>query len=176
MCVYIYIYIERERDTHTHTFIYIYIYIHRGSGRPGARCRQVRQPGRGACNRSVTIVMIIIIIIIMMITTTIIITIIIVIVGVMVIVIVIVIVIVLSAEPRRATKEGQRVLRTPLHIRTLVSLCSAWFLEPWFRSKTPFPLCHCLVGRCLFCYPGMSVESGWDDRLQTGRRRSSEEC
>ena len=28
-------------------------------------------------------------------------------------------------------------------------LCSAWFLEPWFRSKTPFPLCHCLVGRCL---------------------------
>ena len=32
-----------------------------------------------------------------------------------------------SAQPRRATKEGQWVLRTPLHIRTLVFLCSAWF-------------------------------------------------
>ena len=28
-----------------------------------------------------------------------------------------------SAKPRRATKEGQWVLRTPLHIRTLVFLC-----------------------------------------------------
>ena len=32
-----------------------------------------------------------------------------------------------SAQPRRATKEGQWVLRTPLHIRTLVFLYSAWF-------------------------------------------------
>ena len=32
-----------------------------------------------------------------------------------------------SAKPRRATKEGQWVLRTPPHIRTLVFLCSAWF-------------------------------------------------
>ena len=31
------------------------------------------------------------------------------------------------AKPRRATKEGQWVLRTTLHIRTLVFLCSAWF-------------------------------------------------
>ena len=30
-----------------------------------------------------------------------------------------------SAKPRRATKEGQRVLRTPLHIRTLGFLYSA---------------------------------------------------
>ena len=33
----------------------------------------------------------------------------------------------LSAKSRRATKEGQWVLRTPLHIRTLVCLCSAGF-------------------------------------------------
>ena len=26
----------------------------------------------------------------------------------------------------------------PLQIRTLVLFCSARFLEPWFRSKTPF--------------------------------------
>ena len=53
-------------------------------------------------------------------------------------------------QPRRATEERQWVLRTPLHIiRTLVFLCSAWFQEPRLRSKTPFPLCHCLVGRCL---------------------------
>ena len=32
-----------------------------------------------------------------------------------------------SAKPRRATKGGQWVLRTPLRIRTLVFLCSAWF-------------------------------------------------
>ena len=32
-----------------------------------------------------------------------------------------------SAKPRRATKEGQWVLRTPLHMRALVFLCSAWF-------------------------------------------------
>ena len=31
------------------------------------------------------------------------------------------------AKPRRATKEGQWILRAPLHIRTLVVLCSAWF-------------------------------------------------
>ena len=59
----------------------------------------------------------------------------------------------ISAEPRRATKEGQRVLRTPPpHIRTLAFLCSAWFYKPWLRSKTPFLLCHCLVGRCLYIY------------------------
>ena len=54
----------------------------------------------------------------------------------------------LSAKPRRAMKERQQVLRAPLHIRTLVSPCSAWFYEPWFGSKTPFPPCRCLVGRC----------------------------
>ena len=32
-----------------------------------------------------------------------------------------------SAKPRRATNEGQWVLRTPLHIRTIVFLPSAWF-------------------------------------------------
>ena len=33
----------------------------------------------------------------------------------------------LSAKPRRARKEGQWVLSTPLHTRALVFLCSAWF-------------------------------------------------
>ena len=50
-----------------------------------------------------------------------------------------------SAKPHRATKEGQWVLRTLLHM----ILCSAWFYEPWFRSKATFPLSHCLVARCL---------------------------
>ena len=44
------------------------------------------------------------------------------------------------AKPRRATKEGQRVLRTPLHIRTMVSE------NPGFAIR---PLSPCLVGRCL---------------------------
>ena len=51
----------------------------------------------------------------------------------------------LTAAGRRATKEGQWVLRTLLHIRALVFLRSAWFSEPWLRSQTPFPLCHGLV-------------------------------
>ena len=32
-----------------------------------------------------------------------------------------------SAKPGRATKEGQWVLRTPMHIRAMVFVCSAWF-------------------------------------------------
>ena len=31
----------------------------------------------------------------------------------------------------------------PPHIRTLVFLCSVWFSEPWFGSKTPLPLYRC---------------------------------
>ena len=62
-----------------------------------------------------------------------------------------------SAKPRRATEEGRRVPRTPLLIRALVFFCSAWFQEPGCRSKTPFSLCHCLVGCCLQSSPTMCV-------------------
>ena len=51
-----------------------------------------------------------------------------------------------SAKSRRATKEGRWVLRRPLHIRTLVLQHNTLPLG----SKTPSPLGHCLVGRCLF--------------------------
>ena len=56
----------------------------------------------------------------------------------------------LAAKSRRATKDWQWVLRAPLHIGALVFLRSvSMALKLGFRSKTPFPLCHCLVGRCL---------------------------
>ena len=49
----------------------------------------------------------------------------------------------------RATTKGQWVLRTPLHIRTLVFSAQHGFKNPGFVPRPPFPLCHCLVGRCL---------------------------
>ena len=77
-----------------------------------------------------------------------------------------------SAKPRRGTKEGQWLPRTPLHIIIFIFLCSAWFWEPWFRSKTPFPLCHCLSGRCLGA-PATSRGAArpWDGE---GRREEQE--
>ena len=44
----------------------------------------------------------------------------------------------LRAQDSGGTKEGQWVLRTPLQIRALVFLCSAWFKNPGFVLR---PLC-----------------------------------
>ena len=63
------------------------------------------------------------------------------------------------------------VLRTPLHNRALVFLCSAWFYEPWFRSKTPFPLCHCLIGRCLGRYEAQLAAGLPDSKARQARQR-----
>ena len=57
-----------------------------------------------------------------------------------------------SAKPRRATKEGQWVLRTPPCIlEPLLLLCSGMVLRTLVSFQDPFPpmVCHCLVGRCL---------------------------
>ena len=45
----------------------------------------------------------------------------------------------ISAKSRRATKEGKGVLRTPLHVRTLVFLRSAWLYELGVSFYDPFP-------------------------------------
>ena len=47
-----------------------------------------------------------------------------------------------SAKPRRATKEGQWVLRTHLHIRTLVFLRPACSKNPCFvlRTRSPYAI------------------------------------
>ena len=55
-----------------------------------------------------------------------------------------------SAKPRRATKEGQWVLRTPPAYEIPCLSLLSMVLKLGFRSKTSSPLSHCLVGRrCL---------------------------
>ena len=70
-----------------------------------------------------------------------------------------------SEKPRGAATEGQRVLRTPPAYQNACCSLLGTLLTFGLRSWTPYPLCHCLVGRCL----GLSIVASFTKHNSSGR-------